>query len=244
MTRCANLSQRNPRGPSRRVVLVGGGLLVAACVPATFRSKIERLTPGATIVLMPLDVELYELSAGGMLEPKADWTEAARRNLDAALEAEKRQRGLRFDRFDDSRLSVSTRAELDQIQRLHGAVGHAVMRHAYLPNDRLPAKGDRFDWSLGPGVATLRAATGADHALFVRIRDSYTSAGRAAVQMLTFVLFRVGVSGGVQAGFASVVDLRNGDIVWFNRIERQEGDLRTAQAAAETARTLLAGFPS
>lgn len=93
-------------------------------------------------------------------------------------------------------------------------------------------------------MAPLRAATGADHALFVWIRDSYTSAGRVAVQVLAAALPGVAIPGGVQTGFASVVDLSTGDIVWFNRIQRPQGDLRTAEAAAETARTLLEGFPA
>lgn len=244
MARAARPPAFSPRRLTRRAVVAAAALSAAGCVPATFRSRIDRMAPGAGIVLMPADIELYELSAGGVLEPKAEWTAAAQRHLDGALEAEKRQRGLRFDRFDDSRLTSDLRAELDQIQRMHGAVGQAILRHAYTPNQELPTKKDRFDWTLGPGVAPLRAATGADHALFVWIRDSYTSGGRAAVQILAYVLIGVMLPGGVQTGFASIVDLSTGDIVWFNRLARPEGDLRTAEAAAETARTLLTGFPA
>jgi hypothetical protein len=52
-------------------------------------------------------------------------------------------------------------------------------------------------------------------------------------------LLGVGVQGGTQVGFASVVDLRTGDIVWFNRLLRPQGDLRTPEAAAETVRALV-----
>ena len=45
--------------------------------------------------------------------------------------------------------------------------------------------------------------------------------------------------GGTQVGFASVVDLKTGDIVWFNRLLRPQGDLRTPEAAAETVRALV-----
>ena len=47
------------------------------------------------------------------------------------------------------------------------------------------------------------------------------------------------VPGGSQVGFASVVDLSTGDIVWFNRLVRNTGDLRTPDNAAETVRTLV-----
>jgi hypothetical protein len=47
------------------------------------------------------------------------------------------------------------------------------------------------------------------------------------------------VPGGSQVGFASVVDLKTGDIVWFNRLIRPQGDLRTPAAAAETVKALV-----
>ena len=53
------------------------------------------------------------------------------------------------------------------------------------------------------------------------------------------VLLGAGVPGGSQVGFASVVDLKTGDIVWFNRLARPSGDLRTPEAAEETVRTLV-----
>jgi hypothetical protein len=52
-------------------------------------------------------------------------------------------------------------------------------------------------------------------------------------------LLGVGVPGGAQVGFASVVDLRTGDIVWFHRLVRPHGDLRTPDAAGETVKALV-----
>jgi hypothetical protein len=56
-------------------------------------------------------------------------------------------------------------------------------------------------------------------------------------------LFGVAMPGGQQLGFASLVDLETGNVVWFNRVLRNTGDLRNADAARETAQTLLAGLP-
>jgi hypothetical protein len=44
-------------------------------------------------------------------------------------------------------------------------------------------------------------------------------------------------------GFASLVDLETGNVVWFNRLARAAGDLRTEPAARETIQTLIAGLP-
>jgi hypothetical protein len=106
----------------------------------------------------------------------------------------------------------------------------------------LPTKGDRFDWTLGAGVKPLQARTGADYALFVLLRDSYASAGRVALMVGAAVL-GVGVPGGRQIGFASLVDLRSGDILWFNRLFNPAGDLRTPEPAAKAVQSLLTQMP-
>ena len=62
--------------------------------------------------------------------------------------------------------------------------------------------------------------------------------------MVAMALFGVGLAGGAQVGYASLVDLRDGRVVWFNDLRRPRGDLREAGAAAETLEALLMGFPS
>ena len=51
------------------------------------------------------------------------------------------------------------------------------------------------------------------------------------------------VTGGFQIGFASLVDLKTGEIVWFNRLIRGAGDLREAEKAEGTMKLLLKDFP-
>jgi hypothetical protein len=62
--------------------------------------------------------------------------------------------------------------------------------------------------------------------------------------MVAAAILGVGLQGGSQVGFASLVDLRSGDVVWFNQIYRPTGDMRTAEPAAETVKILHAGFPT
>ena len=49
--------------------------------------------------------------------------------------------------------------------------------------------------------------------------------------------------GGAQVGYASLVDLNTGRVLWFNRLLRGRGDLREADKAAETVNALLEEFP-
>jgi len=44
-------------------------------------------------------------------------------------------------------------------------------------------------------------------------------------------------------GFASLVDLKTGNIVWFNRLFSTRGDLRTKEPAQQTIDALIKGMP-
>jgi hypothetical protein len=118
-----------------------------------------------------------------------------------------------------------------------------VLVHQYFLGHDLPTKERHFDWSLGPGVKVLREATSARYALFIALRDSYSGLGHVAVQTAMALLLLTPVPGGLQIGFASLVDLETGDIVWYNRVLREFGGLRSESAARSTAKAILEGLP-
>lgn len=215
-------------------------VLAGCATPAHRQAQELRREAGKTpvIVVMPFDVELSQLTAGGMQEPHAEWTEAAQQHMRAALGEAAKTYKVKLIEFQPERGDSADRDTSLELVRLHRAVGGAVLLHQYIPGLALPSKDGKFDWSLGPSVAAISRAHEADYALFLFVRDSYATAGRVAV-MVIGALLGVGVQGGTQVGFASVVDLKTGDIVWFNRLLRPQGDLRTPEAAAETVRALV-----
>jgi hypothetical protein len=218
--------------------------LLSGCAQSTvlLRDKSWQCPPGAVrVVIMPPDVQLSELTAGGLLEPKADWTEQAREHVTAALERTLGAKGATVVPYGSPSGAEDEAADV-QLIKLHDVVGGAIVVHKYVPVLALPTKGDRFDWTLGAGLKPLQARTGADYALFVLLRDSYASAGRVALMVGAAVL-GVGVPGGRQIGFASLVDLRSGDILWFNRLFNPAGDLRTPEPAAKAVQSLLTQMP-
>jgi len=224
----------------RRYAVVGLLVLVAGCA-APIQRQAQPLHREADrpprIVIMPLDVELAEMTAGGILEPKTEWTEAAIKHLRAALEAEAKRRNAIVVDFAPDRGPPEARDTMLELVRLHRAVGGAVLVHQYL-GQVLPSKDGKFDWSLGPEAASIAKAHDADYALFLFVRDSYASAGRVAV-IVVGALLGVGIPGGSQVGFSSLVDLKTGNIVWFNWLQRGYGDLRTPEAATETVQALV-----
>ncbi len=193
---------------------------------------------GTKVVIMPTDIELFSISGGGVLEPKADWTEAASKHFKAALMEKKKTLGL-----VTVELSESDADDVAEVNTLHAAVARAISLHHFgISSMNLPTKEGKLDWSMGEAVRVIKAKTGADYALFSWVRDSYASAERVAA-MVVLALFRVGVSGGAQIGYASLVDLNTGKVLWFNRLARGSGDLREPQKAAETLNALLDQFP-
>ncbi|MBL8474309.1 MAG: hypothetical protein JNM98_21155 [Rhodocyclaceae bacterium] len=212
-------------------------LYVAACPAADHLAPgFSMLPAGAKVVLMPVDVELMSVSAGGVFEPRADWTAAAAGHLTQALLA----RG-RAAKVEAAVVAAEDMDEFEEISALHAAVAQAISLH-HFGNLKLPTKGGKLDWSLGDAIAPVRERTGADYALFTWVRDSYASGERKAA-MVFMALLGVGLVGGFQVGYASLVDLHSGQIVWFNSLFRMSGDLREAAPAAESVDTLLTEFP-
>lgn len=215
-------------------------LLLLAATASAQNNRAEgfgKLPPGSKIALMPMDVELFEIGAGGVAEPRADWTTAALKHLKDLYRERKARIGSQIvDMEDDGSEQVA------ELNRLHGAVGLAISAHHY-GLLKLATKEGKLDWSLGPDANVLRERSGADYALFTYVRDSYASGERVAA-MIVGALFRVQVQpGAIQQGYASLVDLRTGQVLWFNRLLRGTGDLRDRDKAAETLDALLTGFP-
>lgn len=219
-------------------------VLLAVLHPAHAQSRnlapgFATLPKGGTIIIMPTDIELFQISAGGVLEPKAEWTAAASQHFRTLLD-DKRKRLDMKSVF----LSEKDADEFAEINTLHAAVARAISQHHFgLSSMKLPTKDDKLDWSLGEPVRAIKQKTGADYAFFSWIRDSYAS-GERVVTMIALALLGVGVGGGVQVGYASLVDLNTGQILWFNQLTRQSGDLRELEKARETLDALLTNFPA
>jgi hypothetical protein len=197
------------------------------------------------ILLAPPEVELSELKASGLSEPRADWTATGKQNVMMALRAENQRRGVGFVELDYSALSPVDQAEIAQIEKLHRAVAASMMAHRYIPGLRLPTKNSIYDWSLGPEVAVLRKANAGqgNYVLFITLEDSFSSAGRVAMQVFVGLLTGYVPRGGAQVGYASLIDLDTGKVTWFGSVAKGTGDLREAEGAAKTVNVLLQGLP-
>ena len=195
----------------------------------------------ARVVLMPLDIQVTELTAAGLEEPKADWTEAARNNVIAALNTTMAEHGLTLRQYKKPKSKKRAHRD-DQLEKLHSTVGGTILVHHYSQMNRLPTKEGRMAWTLGETARNLGNEQGAEFALFVFLRDSYGTGGRKAAKVVGSII-GAGITAGERIGYASLVDLRSGEIVWFNVLYTDSGDTRRAEPAREVVDNLISGFP-
>jgi len=236
--------QRARGGAMKQLCVAILAIVLSVCVagctatdPKTARNADFQFTLATKrVVLVNRDVELGELTTGGLFELRADWTQAAQKVIEDGIRAH----------FTTSNTELVTASDATphtiQLANLHDRVGEAILLHLYGGGAKLPNKANALDWTLGPGTNEMRDRYGADYALFVYIHDSYSTAGRRALQVAGAV-FGVVASGGEQLGFASLVDLRTGNIVWFNFLDSDSGDLRDSSSATASLNRLLRGIP-
>jgi hypothetical protein len=229
-------------------------LSLSACVQTRQFADVEFTPPQGNykLLVMRPDVSVGSVTTGGMVEPRADWTEQARGNLLAALKAQQADRGgnvLVMERRDSlPGVEPETIAELE---RLHYAVGQSIALHRYSGRYLPTKRGRGLDWTLGQDAVRLGQRTGMDYALFLYAEDSFASTGRVALQVLGVAGCVVGfcapnIGGGGQFAYASLVDLRTGEVVWFNVLQAgtqiagiNMGDIRKPEGAAQMVERLL-----
>lgn len=221
-------------------------LCLGGCVtaPPTTQSSADFKRPeaGYKLVVMKPDIAVSVLTAGGLNEPREDWTTTARENVLMSLRAQQARRGgnatITMTSGDDPALL--------ELNRLHEVVGQSILLHKYTPYGALPTKADSFDWTLGKSARDFGASADYDYALFLYARDSFSSGGRQALQALGALGCIVGVcvlpQGGVQQAFASLVDLKSGNVVWFNHLVSMTGDIREKAGADDLVNRLLEPF--
>lgn len=221
---------------------------LALSVPAAAQEKTGTrpgfvLKPGTVrIVLMRPAIRVGAQSTGGMFEPNADWTSQAREYIGAALKEAQGTLGNQVIAYDEGTTGEGTLAT--QYTNLFGALSDSVIEYQFFRGNRLPTKvrKNTFDWGIGSEVGKLQSLQGADYALIINTADAYGSTGRKVLQVFA-AMGGIGVTSGEHKGYAGLIDLKTGDLVWLNADRQMGGDVRTPEGAQKRVRQLLEGFP-
>lgn len=228
------------------LLLLALGLL-AGCAIAPYRAHPqfeERSRTIKTVALLPPDVKVYRLTAGGVRELMDEWSEEGRQNLVKAIA--KRvgdEGGFVLKEFDPGR-SPAVKQEFDEVRPLFEAVTSSVWQHTYRPETIFQTKMERFDYALGP-LDALAGAAEADALLFVYAWDHISTGGRVALNVFMMLLgAAAGVviipAGGHTGIVTALVDPKTGDVLWFN--VKGSGGAHNLREAASTESLVADAF--
>jgi hypothetical protein len=210
------------------------------------------------ISLLPPQIDMFEISAGGNLEKMEEWSQTACGNTRNAIKEEFAKREhLQLSEFDARTVSGTARSTYDETLLLHEVVSNAALTHSFpVPNIHnshplalalfFPWKAREFSYSLGAEIETF--ASNVDAYLLVRGFDQRSSGGRKALNIGTFVVgAALGVAVVPQRGAnlfsASLVDAHTGDILWFSR-SITSYDLRKPEEATKLILEFMTDLPT
>jgi hypothetical protein len=222
----------------------------------------SKLPSGAKIVLIPLDVAIFEIDANGVLEPRPEWTETARDHV--YREYLRRTKAWGIQLIEPRKEDESSFVEL---QQLHLAVARAIAIHHFDRKRPLIAKRGELDWTIGADTTSLRQKTGADYALLTVFRDVRSTTGRDLAgggAGAALGRYAPAMPGGAdwllgirsQAAHATLIELATGRVLWTSvplwipgrqpvgePDNQRVYDFRVTDQAAEVIELLFKDFP-
>ncbi len=229
------------------VLLLATSASLSACVQTRQYADVEFQPPRGDydMVVMRPSVQVGRINLGGTIEQRADWTDQSRALILAELRRQQTARGGRTLILEQRGDAPGFPAErVADLERLFTAVGNAIILHRYMRVELPTKRRQGLDWTLGEEAVAFGRATGMEYALFLHAQDSYATDERIVLQVLGAAGCLIGfcapqIGAGSQQAYASLVDLRTGDVVWFNFLQSQIGDIRKQEGAAQLVDRLL-----
>lgn len=194
------------------------------------------------LVVLPINIEMMEVTAGGVKEEVPEWSDTAAKNIYNSLSA-LIKKDANLEQVEFPRLSSKDSAVLEEHMALYNLVVNTASR------TDLDHKLRRFDYGIGPGLDMLRKKTGADAAMLIYGRDEVSTAGRITQSVLGYIPI-INIFTGAQTAMGDsyihvgIVDLKTGDLLWMSSEYRDDTtDLRDADDAEDMVEEVFEWYP-
>ena len=233
--------------------LLAALLLLNAC--ATDTAAVHKSVAAAPqkalprkVLLLPVDIDVHEISVGGVVEKVDAWSATASGHATAYLHELARGAG-GFELIESPALDASQKAGLDQHVALYELVAGSAFAAQRSQYEAWRQRARDFDYTLGPGLAPLASSTGADAAMIVIGTDHISSSGRRAAMLMGMVLGTLAGAvvvpqGGTSFISVGVVDMRTGDLLWLDTEQGQVTDLREQVDVRRMLDLIFGTYPS
>ena len=233
---------------TRSLLLIAMFLVLTGCVTAPTHkvhySLLENPTPQRfeRVVLLPVDVEVHEMSAGGVVEEVGDWSQQAGESVRQGFMLV-REDEINVRAVDASKLTRKERKQLEQHLELFKVVAGNALWATNPMNTGWQFKNERFDYTLGEGLSFLERKYGVNAGLIVIGQDTVTTGGRKA---MSFAAAVAGYSIQMDHEYlvAGLVEFESGNVLWLNQVAGQgSADLRDAESAKAFVEKLMQDYP-
>ena len=227
-------------------VLAGCAVTPNASVHESIAGKTEQHMP-RKMLLLPADIRVHEISAGGVVEKVDDWTISASNHAMKSVREIAGSKSL-FEPKEVPALADAEKQVLEQHVALYELVAASADLSKSGPFAPWRERAKNFDYTLGPGLRELAERSDIDAAVIVIGSDYISSGGRKATMALGILAAALtGVAvipvGGTAYVSVGVVDLRSGNLLWFATNRGQTDDLRQEQQVRAVLDKLFTGYP-
>jgi hypothetical protein len=223
--------------------------IVFAClsVPTISAAKPAKERPTPTepplrVLVLPVDFDVLEMSASGIVEPvPAETVQAEEALSTATIRVLKHTK--RFQIIDMPVMSDAEKELLKEHMALYKLTAFNAAQMIRLGGSAWKSKKKNFDYSIGDGLKFLVERSGADAAVVVAGAQLNSSGGRVAMFIL---LAAAGVAipmGGAQ-GSVGVIDLNTGNIKWLEERTGTKGDIKDKKGAEQTMMNMVGNYPA
>lgn len=239
---------------SRSLVLIQilVGMLVVSCasVPTPQLHHTLKQAPQSRsfqkVVLLPLDIDVYELSAGGVKEEVPEWSNTAEDNVRSAVLISRDNVGTCCvsQVVSTSTLTPGERETLEEHLLLFNLVANNALWASLPQNTAWHFKSDYFDYTLGNGLSFLKTKYAVDAGLIIIGEDVVSTPGRKATAVVG-AIFGMAVPMGHSILIGGLVDFETGDLLWLNYvISTSDVDLRDPESCRTFSQKLMEGYPA
>lgn len=168
------------------------------------------------VLLLPLDITVYRVGAGGVTERAEDLTTSEIKDTEQALQGDIAG-SKQLELVPIPKLDGAAQATLDEHIALYEQVANAALRHGR-GYGGWSHKASHFDYTVGNGLRFLKQRTGADAALIVLGQGGVPTASSYIAGLLPLLAGVVVVPQARGIAIVGVVDLSTGNILWLDQV--------------------------
>ncbi len=220
----------------------GGGVVTRYKIHHSLLEK-SKLLPKKILVL-PVDISVFQLSTGGVSEEVKKWSDLANTNVHKVI-SQFASKSKKFEVIQYKKFQGKEQNRVDEHVALYNLVGRMGLSYF---SGAWKHKRVKFDYSLGSGLKFLADKTGADAAMLVVGVDYVSSKGRKAAAVgLLLAGVLLGRGARIPLGYSNlvvgIVDLRTGNLLWIKREKDSVRTLRKTEHVEHMVKRIMSDYP-